>query len=47
MASWQTAENPSETTNKGINVLIVVVGVLAVVTIGGAYLSRVITTERA
>jgi mono/diheme cytochrome c family protein len=47
MASWQTAENPSETTNKGINVLIVVVGVLAVVTIGGAYLSRVIATERA
>jgi mono/diheme cytochrome c family protein len=47
MATWQTAENSGETTNKGINVLIVVVGVLAVVTIGGAYLSRVIATERA
>jgi mono/diheme cytochrome c family protein len=47
MASWQVTENSGDTTNEGINVLIVVVGVLAVVTIGGAYLSRVIATERA
>ena len=47
MATWQAAESPEETTNKGINVLIVVVGVLAVVAIGGAYLSRVMTTGRA
>ena len=47
MATWQSAENPEDTTNKGINVLIVVVGVLAIVTIGGAYLSRVVATERA
>jgi mono/diheme cytochrome c family protein len=46
MATWQSAEKPEES-NKGINVLIVVVGVLAIVTIGGAYLSRVIATEHA
>jgi mono/diheme cytochrome c family protein len=47
MATWQSAETPEEESNKGINVLIVVVGVLAIVTIGGAYLSRVIATEHA
>jgi mono/diheme cytochrome c family protein len=46
MASWQTAEVSENKTNQGLNVLIVVVGVLAIITIGGAYLLRVMTGRR-
>ncbi len=47
MATWQSAEKSEETTSEGINVLIVVVGVLAIVAIGGAYLSRIVPTKHA
>jgi mono/diheme cytochrome c family protein len=47
MASWQEGGAEGERKSEGINVLIVVAGALAIVAIGGAYLSRIITTEQA
>jgi mono/diheme cytochrome c family protein len=47
MASWKTGAALDEQKSEGVNVLIVVVGALAIVAIGGAYLSRIVATERA
>jgi mono/diheme cytochrome c family protein len=47
MASWKAGGSESEQKSEGVNVLIVVVGALAIVTIGGAYLSRIVATEHA
>ncbi len=47
MASWETEKAEKEPRSEGINVLIVVMGALAIVAIGGAYLSRIVTTEHA
>lgn len=46
MASWKT-ETQKKPRSEGINVLIVVAGALAIVAIGGAYLSRIVMTEQA
>lgn len=47
MASWQEGGAEDERKSEGINVLIVVAGALAIVAIGGAYLSRIVATEQA
>jgi mono/diheme cytochrome c family protein len=47
LSDTQIAEASDEPESEGVNVLIVVIGALAIVAIGGAYLSRIVTTERA
>jgi mono/diheme cytochrome c family protein len=47
MASWQAENQEGRAKSEGINALIVVTGALAIVVIGGAYMSRVVATEQA
>lgn len=44
MASWSLAAKKSES-SAGVNVLIIMMGVVAILAVGGAYMSRMIYTE--
>jgi mono/diheme cytochrome c family protein len=47
LASWAAEEPEEERRSEGINVLIVVLGALAIVVVGGAYLTRMVATDQA
>jgi mono/diheme cytochrome c family protein len=45
MASWAVTEKEEPASSKGVNVLIVVMGIGAIVLVGAAYMSRMVFTE--
>jgi mono/diheme cytochrome c family protein len=45
LSTWESEPDETTTTPEGTNVLIIVMGVVAIIVVGGAYMSQVVSTE--